>query len=324
MINQRPWNPLFIFSLPRSGSTLVQRILAASGQVSTSAEPWILLPHAYTLKSRGTASEYWHSRTVEAISDFYDGFPNGRKDYVDELGQFMLNLYEKKTISGHRYFLDKTPRYHLICKEIIDLFPEAKFIILWRNPLAVVSSILQSWCNGRWGINIYNIDIYEGLKNLLEAYQADRSRFYLLRYEQLIEDPLTETKRLFDYLDLRYEEPVTCNFKDVTFDGRMGDKSGIRKYDGISRDPLKEWENTFTNPFRRFWAKNYLEWIGKENLETMGYDYRKLVSALQDPKGKFEYPQMFGDLFRAVLLNGRNLLSPLFVHRKKNARYLYL
>ena len=36
--------PIFIFSAPRSGSTLLQRVLAAHTQVATASEPWILLP----------------------------------------------------------------------------------------------------------------------------------------------------------------------------------------------------------------------------------------------------------------------------------------
>ena len=43
--------PIFIFSLPRSGSTILQKILMSSTQVSSSNEMWILLP-LLNLKSK--------------------------------------------------------------------------------------------------------------------------------------------------------------------------------------------------------------------------------------------------------------------------------
>src|SRR5919107_2181016 len=45
-VSARP-TPLFLLSLPRSGSTLAQRILAAHGGIATTSEPWILLPYLY-------------------------------------------------------------------------------------------------------------------------------------------------------------------------------------------------------------------------------------------------------------------------------------
>lgn len=52
--------PLFLFSLPRSGSTLAQRMLAAHPAVATVTEPWILLPFLYARKEEGVYAEYRH------------------------------------------------------------------------------------------------------------------------------------------------------------------------------------------------------------------------------------------------------------------------
>jgi hypothetical protein len=49
-MSARP-TPLFLLSLPRSGSTLAQRILAAHGGIATTSEPWILLPYLYVRTS---------------------------------------------------------------------------------------------------------------------------------------------------------------------------------------------------------------------------------------------------------------------------------
>src|SRR3712207_7451790 len=76
--------PLFLFSLPRSGSTLAQRILAAHEPIATASEPWILLPYLYTLREHGVYAEYNHRILVQAVEDFCAVLPGGRDDYRSE------------------------------------------------------------------------------------------------------------------------------------------------------------------------------------------------------------------------------------------------
>src|SRR5215211_9414871 len=87
--------PLFLFSLPRSGSTLAQRILAAHEPIATASEPWILLPYLYTLREHGIYAEYSHRVLVQAVKDFCAVLPGGRNDYVAEIRRFALRLYGK-------------------------------------------------------------------------------------------------------------------------------------------------------------------------------------------------------------------------------------
>lgn len=293
--------------MPRSGSTLLQRILATSGQISTVAEPWILLPYIYTLKKNGILSEYWHSKAVVAIKEFYEGYPNQKKDYVDELRQFVLNLYKKRACPKSKYFLDKTPRYHLICDEIIEMFPDGKFILLWRNPLAVASSIIHSWANDKWKISLYYIDLYKGINKLLKISITNKPLVHTLKYETFIQNPSVELRKICDYLEINYTDQMLDSFKDVRFTGRMGDKIGTKKYNFMSKASLDTWKNTFNNPFRRYWARRYLSWIGKENLNIMGYDYFELKTELLNGKN-FSFHFMVSDLIRALFYKFKNYI----------------
>ena len=119
--------PVFLFSLPRSGSTLVQRLIAGHPQVATTSEPWILLPLLYTLRRPGAYTEYGHRVAVRAIEDFTGQMHGGRDEYLFELREFATGALRRAAGHGERYFLDKTPRYHLIIHEIMELFPEGKF-----------------------------------------------------------------------------------------------------------------------------------------------------------------------------------------------------
>ena len=312
--------PLFIFSLPRSGSTLLQKIIASTGKVATSAEPWLLLPHLYAMKSKGIASEYGHGSAATAISCFCQGLPRGEEDYISELRMFIMNLYKKRAEQEALYFLDKTPRYHLICKEIIDIFPEAKFIFLWRNPLAIVSSMLNSWCNGRWKIDLYNIDLYDGINNLIEAYEHNCKDFLSLKYEDLVINPETEIDKICSFLQIDFNKVILQSFKEIDFGKGMGDKVGVLKFQEINSSSTGTWSNAFCTPLRRRWALKYLRELGEQRLGAIGYNYRSIKEELLAQRG-ISPCLLFIDLLITSRERFKNLLSCNYQKRFHNLRY---
>ena len=159
--------PIFLFSLPRSGSTFSQRIIGSHRDVATVNEPHFLIPMFYALHENDVRSTYNHYYSAQAIQDFCEYLPNGVNDYYEEVHDLTLHLYTKAAPHKAKYFLDKTPKYHLIPEEIIRIFPEAKLIYLWRNPLAIISSIIETWGGGNWNVYHFKIDLFQGLDNLV-------------------------------------------------------------------------------------------------------------------------------------------------------------
>jgi len=96
----KPPQPIFLLSLPRSGSTLVQRVLAAHEEVATAPEPWLLLPQVYATRERGILAEYVQVSAARAIGEFADRLPGGRATYDEALRGFVLDLYERATRGG--------------------------------------------------------------------------------------------------------------------------------------------------------------------------------------------------------------------------------
>ena len=142
-------NMIFVISQPRAGSTLLQRILAAHPAVFSVAEPWLMLHPVYALKRGGVNAEYESSLARQGLDDFLSLFPEGEDVYIEALRGMASALYGRAlTVEGKQYFLDKTPRYYLIIKELYRIFPQAKFVCLLRNPLAVLASILETWTGG--------------------------------------------------------------------------------------------------------------------------------------------------------------------------------
>ena len=263
--------PLFVLSLPRSGSTLLQRVLAAHDQIATAAEPWLLLPHGYALREQGMAAEYTQPVAARAIREFVQQLPAGEDDYWAALGGFAMELYTKAGGADATYFLDKTPRYHFVAPELFRMFPDAKFIFLWRNPLAVVSSIVGTWTKGKWNVDRWQGDL-RGVAALVEAREAHRQTTLAVNYETLLEEPDRAWPLIFEYLELPFDPGILTTFADVQLEGKMGDPTGIHHYQELSTEPIEKWKRALGTPWRKRWCRSYLDWIGPARLTTMGYD----------------------------------------------------
>ncbi len=288
--------PIFLFSLPRSGSTLLQRILAKHDKIDTAAEPWLLLPLFSTLRSEGIYTNYDQNAVVEAIKDFYNTLDGGRPEFLQEMHDFALRLYQKRAGEGAAYFLDKTPRYHLIVDEILETFPDARFIFLWRNPLSIIASMLDTWHRGHWYLYFFKVDLFDGLGRLISAYVNNKDRVLGINYEDLLEAPEQTTQKICEYLDLPFQIKMIEDFQSVDLQGDMGDPTGTKNYKSISAKPLNKWKESLRNPIRKSWCKKYLNWLGKERLASIGYDQEELLTELKS--ARFSLKRMGGDMMR--------------------------
>jgi Sulfotransferase family len=280
--------PLFLLSLPRSGSTLVQRVMGAHPDVATAAEPWVLLPHMYATRADGVYAEYGHALAARAINEFATALPGGEQAYRDELREFALRLYERAAGGSAAYFLDKTPRYHFIADELFSLFPEGKFVFLWRNPLSVVASTVETWGRGKWKIGRWRIDLFEGIANLVASRERHADSSLSMRYEDLVSDPDTSWPALFEYLELPFDPGILSSFPSVQVPGRFGDPTGVEAYDRLTTRSIDKWRSTLANPFRKRWSRDYLRWIGAERLAVMGYRLDDLLEELDALPGGTE------------------------------------
>jgi hypothetical protein len=274
--------PVFLLSLPRSGSTLVQRVLAAHDGVATAPEPWIVLPQVYALRDAGAYAEYGHALAGRAIGDFADRLDGGRERYWSEVRGFVERLYVAASGPNDRLFVDKTPRYHFVADDLYRIFPEARFVTLWRNPLAVVASTVETWGRGRWMVERWRVDLFEGIDNLVRAYEAHADRTHAVRFEDLLTRPEEAWPALFDHLDVAFDPASLARFAGVDMEARMGDPTGRHRYDVLSTEPLERWKLSISSSVRRRWCRDYLRWIGHERLAVMGYSLDELLGELDE------------------------------------------
>ncbi|HGY54755.1 MAG TPA: glycosyltransferase [Caldithrix abyssi] len=271
-------NLIFLISQPRAGSTLVQRILAGHSQIFSTAEPWIMLHPLYALKKEGLQSEFSFRDAVIGMEDFTAQLPKGEETYVEALRLMAGHLYNSALQkAGKSRFLDKTPRYYFIINELQRVFPQARFVFLWRNPLAVLSSILDTWVKNDWPrLGLHRSDLLQAPQMLLEGVKKTEGQSAVLHYEELAAHPQKQIQQLCRQLNLEFE-PDMLNYGSLPApQGRMGDAVGVKKHQSAVTDSIDKWKQNMRALPARLLADVYLTLLGEETVQNMGYDYFEL------------------------------------------------
>lgn len=251
--------------------------------IASIAEPWLLLPFSYSFKKEGILTEYGHIRSYKALEDFIRNLPNKEDDYFKALGVFANTLYEKQCRNNEIYFLDKTPEYYLIIPEIVKIFPNAKFIFLFRNPIHVMSSIIQTWSKGTLKkLYGYNMDLKYGPQALSEGYNLLKDKSYAISYEDFVTEPQKYTDEICNYLEVEFDENMLNSFSRQETKGNMGDPTGIKEYKSISTKSLEKWKTTFNTTFRKKLVFDYVNSIDDSIFAVQGYDKKEILDEIEN------------------------------------------
>ncbi|WP_420331514.1 sulfotransferase family protein [Pseudoalteromonas shioyasakiensis] len=300
---------VFILSLPRSGSTLLQRILKCSSEVECPAEPWVLIPALNVIEKKyEECSEYNSISSRRAYNDFINYC--GKENYINALNIFYTKVVQEEAYD--KVYIDKTPRYHVFADLLMEVFPDAKFIILDRNPLAVIASICNSWKSGVFDLSGYEKDLHEGYISLqrFKTKHLGNRNVMSIAYEDIVEDDF-DWESVFNFLNIKFDKAYLSKLSYSSFEGKMGDQVGIKKYDRISNGSRDSYVAFFSNIIRQNYLKKY-----KKFLLQNGVDINF------EPKRRFFNDLILKDLFAAikVFLVKKIGLNLLFRFKNKELR----
>lgn len=270
---------VFVASLPRSGSTLLQKMLSVSPDVASSAEPWIMLPFWGMRQVSAGRAVYFHHTTANAINDFIGNIADGEAVYARAVGDFARPLYTAAA-GGKPVFLDKTPRYYLMLPQLHRALPEAHFVVLLRNPLAVLASICETFNHGRFIWFEYWLDWLEGHRSLAQAVRDAGLNQHLVHYEHLVSAPAEVLPPLCESLGIQFTDNMVSGYQSAQLRGRMGDPTGIHRYQSVSGASVDKWQAFFDTAYRRKVAEKMLAMLDPKDLETLGYPLPTLIEAL--------------------------------------------
>ncbi len=287
---------LFIYSLPRSGSTLFQKYLYRNDDVSTISEPWILLPIYYIFKNKKVFSEYEQHLFLRSFNDL-DMQGVNKNDLLSEIIKAASETYYRNVApNDSKVFIDKTPRYSVICNEVIRDFKEDFHVLLFRHPLSCVSSMVKTFGNGNWCLYRFDIDLFLGLPNLIKAAKDQNmyDNLLVVKYEDFVSDPEYYYQLICSIFNLVPNNK--CNLHDKQLTGSLGDPVGEKKFGTDIGNINNEysWGKSFNTIYRRWWAKKYLQKIGEDGFLLMGYDYQKTNETIS--MSKYSIAQEIKDL----------------------------
>jgi tetratricopeptide (TPR) repeat protein len=192
-------SPIFIVGLPRTGTTLVERIVGNHSEVHSAGE----------LLAMRDAIGFAVDHSAPHLSSNW-------LDYAQALGGLDGEVIAREYLARSRArrgdrprFSDKAPANFYYCGIIFRAFPNARIVHVTRHPLAACYAIYKTLFIGGFAFS-YDLgelaDYYIGYRRLMDHWhRVLPGRILNIAYEDVVNAQEATTRRLLDYLDLPFE-----------------------------------------------------------------------------------------------------------------------
>jgi tetratricopeptide (TPR) repeat protein len=229
---------IFIVGLTRSGSTLIEQILASHPAVEGTRELPVLPSLAAQIRKEGGDASY--PELLERLSP----------DRLKQFGEEYLERTRVHRKLNRPLFIDKLPANFLHLGLIHLILPNAKIIDARRNPLACgFANFKQHFTRGQeWSYDLTEIGrYYRDYAELMAHFDPVLpGRIHRVMYEELVADTEGETRRLLEYCSLPFD-PACLRFYENDRPVLTASAQQVRR--PIFRDAVEQW-------------RNYKPWLG--------------------------------------------------------------
>jgi LPS sulfotransferase NodH len=288
--------PLFILGHWRSGTTYLHNLLSTDGQFAYPNVYQVLNPHTFLSTERYSKVLFTSPKTrmmdnmeLNAGVPFEDEFatcgtlnspflawvfPHSAEQYNKyitfrdvpqeefvEWAAALVHFYKKLTWKYDRPLLLKSPPHTGRIKLLLDMFPDAHFVHIHRNPYTVFRSTQRQCAVSLRTMGLQHLDrsridaqIIRRYRIMYDAFFEERAlirddRFHDVSFEELERDPIGQVKTIYDRLDL-------AGF------GAM--QPALRSYvDTISRyrkNTYPDLPSSLRDEITRVWQRSFDEW----------------------------------------------------------------
>jgi len=232
--------PIFLVGMLRSGSTLVEQILASHSHIEGTRELFNLAAISRHIQTEISSGEANYPAVLEKI----DG------PTLKRFGEQYLETVRVHRKLGRPFFTDKMGSNFAHLGLLNLILPNAKIIDVRRHPLACCfSNFTQLFANGQ--NNTYRLadigQLYRDYVALMAHF--DRvlpGRVHRVFYEQLVANPEAEIRRLLDYLELPFEQGCLEFYKN---DRAVSTISSEQVRSPLYKEALEHW-------------RHYESWLG--------------------------------------------------------------
>jgi omega-hydroxy-beta-dihydromenaquinone-9 sulfotransferase len=262
------FSPIFIVGNSRSGTTLLARALSKHTQVHILKETHFLSSYEEQRKNFSQLKQQDRIHLLNLLLTVeYRGinYKNEYYKYSDEAKEIFTLCAECQTFSSllsifFKYVVDKkgkticgdqTPSHIFYIEDILELFPNARFINIVRDPRAVLLSQKNKWKAAkkmgqpvsevvRTFFNYHPITTSLLWKKGVEAGRQAKSNFpsnvfHTLKFEQLLEEPGSVLKELCSFIEVEFENGM------LDIDVAMSSNETDEGKKGIRREVMNHW-----------------------------------------------------------------------------------
>jgi tetratricopeptide (TPR) repeat protein len=226
--------PILIVGLPRSGSTLLEQILASHSEVEGTHE-LAEIPRL-VLELQGRDPDVNNPRYPGVLAELPpESFAQFGQKYLDDTRSYR---------SGKPRFIDKMPNNFRHIGLIHLMLPHARIIDARREPMACCfSNLKQLYARGQeFAYSVEDIArYYRSYLELMEHWdQVLPGRVLRVHYEEVVDDLEGNVRRLLEFCELRFE-PACLDFHRTERSIRTASSEQVRQ--PIFREGLEQWRH---------------------------------------------------------------------------------
>lgn len=219
---------IFLVGCPRSGTTLLQSMIAAHPKIASFPEshffehlnaswPWGLVFGLASRRAQSQIEKFLRAISEEEMQQCVPEKAWFSQQYASGFIEVLDTVTQKQ---GKSLWLEKTPQHIHQIPSIEKFVKNAKFIHLIRNGTDVVSSLYEAsrkhpektW-GGPWDIDkciqTWTKDVEVSRNHL------NQSNHRLVRYEHLVEDPQSVLKKLCEFIGVEFDEKMLQDYGEA-------------------------------------------------------------------------------------------------------------
>ncbi len=260
--------PLFVVSMWRSGSSLLYALLNKHPQVGLMYEADLMLLRWAFRKPRRLRDwaerwEFWNkafSRHEMNAAEFAD-------DRTDFRAAFESVHKEFARRKGSAIWGDKSPNYYDRLREMAEMFVDARFILVWRDPLDTTNSIVRAGQSGnsyfkRYGSALRGLLGNRVFKSQCEWLHAHGRHVLEVNYEELVQDTPAIMRQVCSFLDLEYSDALATlegSDRRAIYEGQhhalvKGNEIVLRRRPSVVGQDLRQKIDRYVKLWRRQYA----------------------------------------------------------------------